>query len=94
MESDYFQAVIQNLTEEDLRILGKLYDQGANMGLKSMTVEEIQSKTNFTKFKAEKLINQLKSLLFIRVVGNNHQKFYCITELGITALQTSLEGEI
>lgn len=89
----YFDSVIDNLTRNDLYILGLLSDEGADLKFKSIRKKTIQAKTQLTDATFRKSIDRLEALQFINIVKNSKEHTIFITQYGQEALSYQLEGE-
>lgn len=89
----YFASVIDNLTRNDLYILGLLSDEGADLKFKSIRKKTIQAKTQLTDATFRKSIDRLEALQFINIVKNSKEHTIFITQYGQEALRYQLEGE-
>ncbi|MCA1233343.1 hypothetical protein LBW83_17170 [Bacillus velezensis] len=89
----YFDSVIDNLTRNDLYILGLLSDEGVDLKFKSIRKKTIQEKTQLTDATFRKSIDRLEALQFINIVKNSKEHTVFITQYGQEALRYQLEGE-
>jgi hypothetical protein len=91
MANDYFEYVINNLTIEELNILGILLDQDSAAPYKAMTNQEVFQKSSMTEATYRKVIYGLICHKFIETLNTKKQRNVYLTEYGVMAIQKSLE---
>lgn len=91
---NYFNHIIENLTIDDLKVLGILSDEDATARFKALKRNYLSEVSNLTQAELRRIIYRLEALDFISVerIGKEH-KFY-LTNCGQMALNISLNGVV
>jgi hypothetical protein len=91
MIDNYFDYVVNNLTIEDMEVLGIIYDEGADASFKALKNQELYERSGFTTATYRRITARLNANKFIETVSiQKHHAFY-ITQFGIEAVHKSLE---
>lgn len=92
MKNDYFQNIVNNLTLDDMNVLGILIDNEATATFKSMRKKDIFERSGLSEANYRKVIYRLDAINFIETVIGNKEHMLFITNFGIMAVEKSLEG--
>lgn len=88
---DYLDEVIENLTLEDLKVLGELYDKCAFNKFKGLTNKKLSDSTYLTKNAYSSTTNRLFGKCFIDKATDFKTHRIYITNYGVYALERSLK---
>ena len=92
--NNYFESVVESLTIDDLRVLGVLSDNEAEVKFKAITKKMLNEMSKLSTANFRKSIYRLEIAKFINIViGQKDHRVY-ITEFGQRALFTSLSEEV
>lgn len=86
----YFQEVVSELSIDDLRLLGFLFDHESTASFKSVTNIYVMNKCGFTEANLRKSVYRLVANKFISIVLMKRQQSFFITQWGVSALKKSI----
>jgi len=91
--NDYFSYILSNLSLNEMKVLGILSDNQANMVFKAMKKKTIQDLSQLSTAKLRKSLDRLEANRFIDFVTSEKEHKIYITEYGQIALNQSLKEE-
>lgn len=91
---NYFQVIVNNLSIDDLNILGILHDKNANVKFKALKKKELKEISELTDSNYRKTLYRLEIAQFIKIVTGEKDHKIFITEMGNEALLISLSEEV
>ena len=92
MES-YFENVIRQMTVEEVKVLGHLYEEDANASFKAIARKKVQEVLGLSQVEFRKTIEKLTATQFVDVVQGKREHRIFLTVYGQEALETSLHEE-
>lgn len=91
---NYFLHIVNRLTIDDISVLGVLIDNKATAPFKAMKKKELSEVADISEANLRKTIYRLDVANFVETVtGIREHKLY-VTDLGVLAIEKSLEGEM
>lgn len=87
---DYFDHIINRLTNQDFELLTFLAQESATKPLRAKNKQEITERTNFTDGIYRKIVARLETLYLIESVGEGRAYAYFLTDYGIAAFERLL----
>lgn len=91
--NEYFSHVVNRLKIHDISLIGKLYDKDATNHFKALSKKTLIEELEISEANLRKIIYRLEALDFIQAVTGDKTHKIFITELGVLALENSLQGE-
>jgi RIO-like serine/threonine protein kinase len=88
----YFDDIVNNLTIDEMTILGILYSNEANAAFKATRKEHLQKDSELTEAKFRKSIQRLDAIKFIDISTLNKEYRYFITSYGHQAVVKNMGG--
>lgn len=90
---NYFAEILSSLSHDDLKILGILNDEEANLKFKAIKKKTVGDISDLTEANFRKAIYRLEAIKFINVVTGQKEHKLFITDFGQRALFESLSKE-
>lgn len=90
----YFEEIVDSLTINDIKVLGYLNDQDADMKFKSVKREVLRNEINLTLAEFRRVVCRLEITKLIDIVTDQKEHRIYITNLGKIALFKSLSEEV
>lgn len=88
---EYFEQIVQQLSIEEIAVLGILLDQDATAAFKAIRRQEVMQSSDLSLAQFRKTMEKLTATYLINVVtGGKEHKVY-LTSYGTKALEKSLE---
>jgi hypothetical protein len=87
----YFEAVCDSLTFEDINLLSILYDNDANAAFKSMKLKDVLHRTGYTESVFRRVMYRLNGGMLIDAVQSNKALGLYLTQFGSQALTKSMK---
>ncbi|MGG3987494.1 hypothetical protein [Bacillus smithii] len=89
---DYFQTVLNNLTEEDIVLLNALHENNSYSKYTAIDKFFFLEQLNISVSIFRKSITKLESLCFVEIVNGKRKHMYFLSEFGEKAIQNIIEG--
>jgi CTP-dependent riboflavin kinase len=89
---DYFHLVAHSLTHDDFKVLAVLSDSEATAAFSAMKNAEVLSATQLSEATYRRIIYRLSGNKFIEIINQQKMHMLYITEYGINAIKTTLNG--
>lgn len=91
---NYFYEIVNSLSIDDLRILGILNDNEAEIKFKAITKGNVFEESKLSAAKFRKSLYRLEIAKFIEIIKDQKEHSIIITQIGEKALFTSLSKEV
>lgn len=91
--NDYLEAIITQLSNNDLSILNALLTNDATSKYLSLSKKKIMEYSDVKDYSFRKSMERLEALLFLEIAKSNRKYQYFITIYGIQAINKIIEQE-